>query len=439
VSFRSSARLFPLVPATALLILVTTPAGAASSHVGGWLLTIAGDDGQDGAVVTCEAGDVLINGSDPSTGPAACADVERIVVHLGGGRDTADLSAVDDTAFPALTSVRMRGGADADHLVLPDVGASVMGGGGDDLIEAGAGDDVIAGGAGIDEARVVSNTDIRLTDSTLTGYGSDTLVGIDRASIYGFGPDPVTLDASEATIPTVLVGGDGDDTLMGGTGEDYLSGSRGNDVLQGGAGKDELVVDEGDDAIDGGPGSDVVASEEAPNVTVTDSSLVGIGNDALTSIERASIRDVHRDGPMRLDATRFSGRALLVGAGAGDTLIGGANSDVLAGRAGDDLISGKGGDDLIRGGFGFDTTYGGLGDDTSYGGRDADVLHGDEGSDTLVGGRDADRLLGGNSSDVLRTTDGDPGDLADGQHGNDKCLIDHEDSARSCERGGVLR
>src|SRR4051812_13779036 len=103
------------------------PAWAATSHVDNTLLTIVGDAGRDRAVVTCSAGNVQINGSDPSTGPAACADVQRIVVHLGGARDTADLSAVDRTAFPVLTSVRMRGGADDDQLLLPGIGASVIG------------------------------------------------------------------------------------------------------------------------------------------------------------------------------------------------------------------------------------------------------------------------------------------------------------------------
>jgi hypothetical protein len=50
-----------------------------------------------------------------------------------------------------------------------------------------------------------------------------------------------TLDASAATGSVVLVGGAGDDTLLGGGGRDLLFGGAGTDVLRGGAGDDLLV------------------------------------------------------------------------------------------------------------------------------------------------------------------------------------------------------
>lgn len=50
-----------------------------------------------------------------------------------------------------------------------------------------------------------------------------------------------TLMASENSGLTILVGGDGDDTLLGGTGCDILIGGNGADIVSGGAGEDLLV------------------------------------------------------------------------------------------------------------------------------------------------------------------------------------------------------
>jgi Ca2+-binding RTX toxin-like protein len=49
-----------------------------------------------------------------------------------------------------------------------------------------------------------------------------------------------------------LVGGNGDDVLLGGNDADYLYGGSGNDLLIGGAGSDWLFGQEGDDIVIGG-------------------------------------------------------------------------------------------------------------------------------------------------------------------------------------------
>lgn len=120
----------------------------------------------------------------------------------------------------------------------------------------------------------------------------------------GSGNDTITI-ASNITIPAVLDGGAGDDSLTGGAGNDTLTGDGGNDTLFGGAGNDYLI---------GGGGND-----------------------------------------------------LLQGAGGNDTLWGGFGNDTLYGGGGNNLLQGRAGDDLIYTAAGSQNTiYGGQGNDTLH-------------------------------------------------------------------------
>jgi serralysin len=53
-----------------------------------------------------------------------------------------------------------------------------------------------------------------------------------------------------------LLGGNGDDVLNGDDGQDYLAGGAGDDELNGGAGVDKIVGGTGADIINGGAGND---------------------------------------------------------------------------------------------------------------------------------------------------------------------------------------
>ena len=77
----------------------------------------------------------------------------------------------------------------------------------------------------------------------------------------GNGDDIVRIDESNGvftdSIPTTLDGGNGNDTLIGGSGAETLIGGNGNDTLIGGPGADTLLGGNGNDTIDGGRGNDV--------------------------------------------------------------------------------------------------------------------------------------------------------------------------------------
>ena len=53
-----------------------------------------------------------------------------------------------------------------------------------------------------------------------------------------------------------LLGGSGDDILFGQGGNDYLDGGKGNDILLGGTGNDTLIGGQGNDILIGGTGAD---------------------------------------------------------------------------------------------------------------------------------------------------------------------------------------
>ncbi len=146
-----------------------------------------------------------------------------------------------------------------------------------------------------------------------------------------------------ARTSAMKVAGDGNDGsthwLIGGNGDDVLVGKDGADILIGGAGNDWLDGRDGDDWLFGGDGND----------------------------------ELHgRDGR--------------------DWLDGGTDNDVLAGEDGADRLSGSAGNDWLDGGTGGDRLLGGDGNDSLIGGDGNDTLYGNAGADAFVftAGDDAD-------------------------------------------------
>jgi Ca2+-binding RTX toxin-like protein len=276
------------------------------------------------------------------------------------------------------------------------------------FLEGGGGNDTLIGrDTGIDRVRARGDVNFTLTDSQLTGLGTDTLNSIEEAELIGNGSDN-TLDASAFTRGRVLLWGEsGDDLLKGGTGNDYLSGEVGDDTLMGGAGIDR-VEGRGD-----------------TNFTLTATQLVGLGTDTLNSIEEAYLCGGPRDN--LLDASSFTGSlVILEGRSGNDTLIGHAGIDrvravgdvnftltdsQLTGLGTDTLNSieeaeliGNSGDNALDA-FAFTlgsvTLHGGTGNDTLKGGTGDDILTGGYGNDILVSGIGKDQLTGGRGQDTF--------------------------------------
>ena len=200
-------------------------------------------------------------------------------------------AAVDTSAFDALL---------AAFGPLPDVGSTgssgdgdtIRGGRGDDAIDGGPGGDEIRGGGGIDTVDYAGRTDdLRVTLDGRPDDGRDVekRYRIDGGvhNDYGeFFPDDLSYDYSGLGITVLdpaknppragegdnllddvedVVGGSGDDVIVGsarpnrfygGAGDDALTGLGGADYLDGGSGRDALNGADGDDTLVGGPGAD---------------------------------------------------------------------------------------------------------------------------------------------------------------------------------------
>ena len=358
-----------------------------------------------------------------------------------------------------------------------DVGASVYGGGGADVITGGdlgnelfgeSGDDVLTGGG--------------KADWLFGGDGNDTLYA-DRAGGVSDG--------------NYLDGGAGDDVLEGRGGSDWLEGGAGIDTLRGGAGDDVLAGGAGVDDVRGGSGNDQYILRRGDGADTlfdegldyTDPGTPQLGDLAQLIADRTSGLAVRNwsGGGAYVERGRAAGGAdvLVLGPGIGledllfvrggtvadpgttaqdlvlkiidgapsnltgeqvvmknwfdpfhriETLrladgqevgighfssfiIGTDAAEVIVGTAGGDFIHAAGGDDQVFALFGNDLANGGAGNDVVDGGGDADVVLGADGDDMVSGGLGIDTVSGGRGSD--RLLGGAGNDILAGESGAD--------------------
>ncbi len=100
-------------------------------------------------------------------------------------------------------------------------------------------------------------------------YASD----VSRIQVsVGDGNDWIEIDESAGalTLPVLLKGDDGNDTLVAGSGPAFLTGDNGNDQLIGGAANDLLFGGPGDDYLGGGLGVDLLDGGPGNNQLVPD-------------------------------------------------------------------------------------------------------------------------------------------------------------------------
>jgi Ca2+-binding RTX toxin-like protein len=195
-------------------------------------------EGQDGVDT------MLFNGSAGDENFAVSANGGRTIFTRNLGNIVMDLNDVERITLNALGGVDNVTVGDLSGTDVTDLAVNL--GGADNAvdtvtIDATNGDDVaiVAGANGVLTVTGLSAT------VTITGFEAT-----DRLLINGFNGDDV-IDASALAAAILLTGngGDGDDILLGGIGNDTLNGNAGDDVLIGGPGQDVL---------DGGAGSNTV-------------------------------------------------------------------------------------------------------------------------------------------------------------------------------------
>jgi VCBS repeat-containing protein len=146
--------------------------------------------------------------------------------------------------------------------------------------------------------------------------------GIERIEVWlGDGDDHLQI-AGNISLPTLIMGGVGDDHLKAGSGPSIILGGEGDDTLIGGRGDDELYGGPGADILVGGPGADVLDGGKDTDVALKtrhwrheamcwfddeESRLQG-GADTLISIEElASPHSEFAHPPLWFDGAKYRG------------------------------------------------------------------------------------------------------------------------------------
>ena len=392
----------------------------------------------EGDKIDLSAFGLAFNGESTSTAPGIVYEVKQTgtVVHV---RTTGNLfsgsiqldRAVElyEAAPGVLKGVEVIMGtegddhivAKVDHDVIRGLGGHdlLIGGDGDDRIDGGAGDDVLQGGAGEDKLNggegkdTVSYADsaIGVTISLLPGEGGDQLTGIENARGSAFGDVMIGDDLANR-----LEGGDGDDLMYTGKGDDVLDGQGGADAYALGysdmRGSIKTVVMDSADRIElagfpelkwigtgaftgsyshtepkGPTGVPEIRYKHIDGDTLVQIDATGDGRSDAAFWVKGMTSFTYEDGTLRTAEVPPT-EVTLTEAG-----------DVWQGGAGPEKVYGLGGNDKLSGKEGKDTLFGDGGNDQLYGGADADQLLGGVGRDYLDGGQGADVMIGGTGAD----------------------------------------
>ena len=170
-----------------------------------------------------------------------------------GGNDTINGLGGNDTIYGGAGSDRINGGPGDDQLI-GEAGADALNGGaGADTVDYFAASvplTISIDGQANDGARGERDAVATDVENIVGGSGNDSIIGSTAAN-----------DLDGGTGNDSIIGGAGDDAIDGGTGNDSISGGSGNDAVDGGVGNDSLVGGVGDDVIDGGTGNDTISGE----------------------------------------------------------------------------------------------------------------------------------------------------------------------------------
>jgi Ca2+-binding RTX toxin-like protein len=276
------------------------------------------------------------------------------------GTDSADIiygAAGDDNAY---------GGASADTLWGGSGNDSLYGEGGDDSLGGNSGDDLLDGGAGEDIVDYSNTTaavfvDLAAGTATGAGIGNDTLVSIEDIN-----------------------GSDYDDVIIGGSGDNFLIGRGGRDTIDGGANDTAFAADLADYRY---AGSGIVA-----NLATGIAQVTGDTNDVDT------LRNLEG-----LSGSQYN-----------DSLSGDEKENYFRGNRGNDTIDGAGGSDWVY----YHRASGAVQVDLGAG-----TATGADGNDTLIsienirGSQYSDLLTGSDQINFFRGLGGN--DTIDGQAGFD--------------------
>jgi Ca2+-binding RTX toxin-like protein len=292
-------RLGAIVPVLAVLAVPGTAAAAAtatSSAADG--MRYVGTDAADGPRITLAGSTFTIDDTGPITAGAGCASVDgdptkvtcvaimqgsqlkQFRADLGDGNDDVrNLTAAPMLANGSLGGDSLYGSATANDELRGGIGVDHLSdSGGLNVLDGGSGDDGLFGGVSSDKLQGGPGRDVldggKSEDQLDGGPGADEIDGgttgvipgerHDRV-LYGDRSAPLNVDLNSVdaqpgaegdTIVDVedVVGGRGNDVLIGNVENNALFGGDGDDVLLGEGGLDFLLGGAGADVLFGSPG-----------------------------------------------------------------------------------------------------------------------------------------------------------------------------------------
>ncbi|MFD0915796.1 beta strand repeat-containing protein [Pseudahrensia aquimaris] len=252
------------------------------------------------------------------------------------------------------------------------------------------------------------NTDTGVVSGDGGGFSEIYAVNVDELVGSVLGDDMLLIGANNG----FLSGGGGSDTLFGANGDDTLDGGTQNDILDGGSGADTMI---------GGAGNDQFYIDDTGDAIVE---LIGGGNDRVyvsglaaytmdDNVERATFLDGGNHTIFgNAGNNRFDGNAgldkFILDAGGNDTYSGGNGEDTFDARTSAngitiDLVNGNHGGDAAGDIFSSVEKFFGSASmsDTMTTGLARAKFSGFGGDDILTGGNTVDFLGGGADDDVL--------------------------------------
>jgi ELWxxDGT repeat protein len=348
--------------------------------------TLRGGPGND-TLNGAAGNDLLFGGANNDTylfGPAANAETDQVTENLNEGTDTLDFlrlttSIVVNLGANSIQPVHLNrtlrlnspitfenfiGGSGADTLTGNSLNNTLTGGAGNDRLIGAAGNDLLLGGADHDtyffgpasvaEAdQVTENTDPGIDTLNFAFLATNVVLNLGSTAMQTVHLNR-TLRLSSLSLFENVMGGTGNDTLLGnglanrltgGNGHNILIGFEGRDILEAGSGRDILIGGPGLDILMGGSGEDILIAGR----TTSDTSLTGLA--ALRTAWISSSPYATRVTSLRagVGSPSVSLKAkvnVLNDAGEDDALLGGADSDWYF-RALDDVITGLVSGELI--------------------------------------------------------------------------------------------
>ena len=215
-------------------------------------LIISGSSGNDSIAVSATSSTISVN-VNGTIKKFKKSDVASIRINGFGGDDTINVGN-------GVGNVLMNGDDGNDVL---------LGGNGNDTLIGGRGSDTLSGGSGNDTAdysAATSNLVIdqdNVADDGIAGENDNVRDDIETV-LGGSGNDRLI----GSPFANLIKGGSGNDTIYGGAGNDTLDGGSGHDKLYGEAGNDTLFAKDGQtDTLDGGSGFDKAQRDKTTSIT----------------------------------------------------------------------------------------------------------------------------------------------------------------------------